>query len=326
MNKTQIIEDIHQLVSHNVIGDIQLMNRYKGFRGELFLNELFKTKEDRELYEGGIIISTNESGASSLDDAVYINIVDKKVYNDNYIEIFRLLSTLEFKSMYLIVYNTNQLINTDVMIYDDETIAFNVPEMIVNLYDLETNSFSEVNDGIVTLTNEYENQPIRKKNSYPIKEDSKNWLVNELSTFDENELYQLFMSRLILDGYIGFSKVKGKPSDIDLITKKNGQYSLIEVKEKDVPKKAKKGFGLDVPRIQDFDRISKATGLPYYLIVREIDNQTNRNLLGWKYINITDFIEDIKNEAEVEGGTGMRSTYSSNPTLICSYEKFQDIN
>lgn len=32
MNKTQIIEDIHTLVSHNVIGDLQLMSRYKGFR------------------------------------------------------------------------------------------------------------------------------------------------------------------------------------------------------------------------------------------------------------------------------------------------------
>ena len=325
MNKTQIIEDIHTLVSHNVIGDLQLMSRYKGFRGELFLNELFKTKKDRELYEGGMIISTNKSAASSLDDAVYINIVDKAKYNDNYIEIFRLLSTLDFKSMYLIVYDTDYLINTDVMIYEDETIAFDIPKMDVKLYDLNTNSFSEANDGIVTITNEFENQSKRNKNTYTITEDSKIWLIDELSAFDENELYHLFMTRLILDGYIGFSKVKGKPSDIDLITKKNENFSLIEVKEKDLPKQAKKGFGLDVPRLKDFDRISKSTGLPYFLIVREVDNQTDRNFLGWKYINITDFIEDVKGEAEVEGGTGMRSSYSNNPTLICSYEKFQDI-
>lgn len=288
------------------------------------MNELFKTKKDRELYEGGMIISTNEAAASSLDDAVYINIVDKTKYNDNYIGIFRLLSTLEFKSMYLIVYDTDDLINTDVMIYEDETIAFDIPKMDVKLYDLNTHSFSEVTEGIGTITNEFKNQPKRNKNTHPISGNTKVWLIDELSAFDENELYHLFMTRLILDGYIGFSKVKGKPSDIDLITKRNGHYSLIEVKEKDVAKK-KKGFGLDTPRIKDFDRILKATGLPYFLIVREVDNQTDRNFLGWKYINITDFIEDVKDEAEVEGGTGMRSEYSSNPTLICSYEKFQDI-
>lgn len=325
MNKTQIIEDIHRLVSYNVIGDKQLMSRYKGFRGELFLNKLLTFKKDRELYEGGMIISTDESAKSSLDDAVYINIVDKTKYNDTYLEIFRLLSTLKFKSMYLIVYDTFKLINTPVMIYDDETVAFDVPEMVVMYYDSASNTFSETDEGILGITNEFENQSVRYKNTHPIEDSSEKWLQTELSNFEEKELYQLFMTRLILDGYTGFGKKKGKPSDIDLITKKNGLYSLIEVKEKDLPKQAKKGFGLDVPRLNDFIRITEATGLPYYLIVREIDNQTDRNFKAWKYISIKDFAEDVSEQDTVTGGTGMRSVNSVNPTLICSYEKFKDI-
>lgn len=326
MNKVQILEDIHRLVSHNVIGDKQLMNRYKGFRGEMFLNQTIGNKPYRELLEGGLIVSTDPSYESSLDHSIYINIVEKYTYTSSYDDIYRLLSPLNFNKMYLIIYDRNILNTSPVMIYPNESVSFDVPEMTIYEYNCTSYIFEPKTDGLNQILNNFNTIPNRKKNTYPISVDTKNWLIDALSPFEENELYQLFMTRLILDGYIGFSKKKGKPSDIDLITKRNGKYSLIEVKEKDVPKRAKKGFGLDTPRIGDFDRISKATGLSYYLIVREIDNQTNRNLLGWKYINITDFIEDVKKDTEVEGGTGMRSAYSDNPTLICSYDKFQDIN
>ena len=56
--KNEIIGHIHTLVSNNVIGDKQAMSRYKGFRGELFLDSYMKEKyPSRQYFEGGMIIS-----------------------------------------------------------------------------------------------------------------------------------------------------------------------------------------------------------------------------------------------------------------------------
>ena len=90
-------------------------------------------------------------------------------------------------------------------------------------------------------------------------------------------------------------------------------------------KKAKKGFGLDVPRINDFQTIQEASGLKYFLIVRHVEDQKTRTFKEWLVIAIDEFVKDVEGGKTVEGGTGMRSIYSNNPTLICSYDKFNTL-
>ena len=167
--------------------------------------------------------------------------------------------------------------------------------------------------------------PKRGKNQYAIEPACKEWLIAHLSPFSEKQLLKIYMDRLFFDGFIGFSKDKGKSSDIDLIViRPSGEYRFIEIKEKDLPR-SKQGFGLDVPRIKDMERIQEQSSIEYHLVVRHINNQKDRELIGWKYIAINDFINDVKGNKAVEGGTGMRSSNSSNPTLICSLNKFSNL-
>ena len=73
-------------------------------------------------------------------------------------------------------------------------------------------------------------------------------------------------------------------------------------------------------------RISKQTGLDYFLIVREVNNQTDRELIGYKYISIKGFLKKMYgNHRLLPGGTGMRSESTINDTLICSYDLFRDL-
>ena len=324
MTKLEILNGIHQLLSKNVIGSKQMMARYKGFRGELFFeNYLHNKYPEFTILDGGIIMS-KDSKKSSLDNAMYFTILPRSTKLDDYINIYKGLKNIGFLELYIIKYSEVWL-DKEVMVFKDETIALKVPTFQILKFNKETNVFEIVGNNVTTVTNFLTDLDTRGKNKYKIEADCKTWLIENLSKFSEAQLLKIYMDRLFFDGFIGFSKDKGKCSDIDLILKKpNGDYRFIEIKEKDLPK-SKKGFGLDVPRIEDMDRIQKHSKIPYQLVVRHINNQKDRELVGWKWISILDFIKDVKGTDAVEGGTGMRSSYSSNPTLICNLNQFRNL-
>lgn len=325
MEKKEIIEGIHLLVSNNVIGDLQAKSRYKGFRGELYLEDYLSAKYPQyKQMEGGMIIS-KDSNESSLNNSLYLSIIPKEEYNDDYLKVFGALSKLNFRKMFLVLYKNNWNLQ-QVMNYENGSISLHVPEMKIYQFDAKNNVFTTTSNTITEVTDFFTTIEKRKRNSFPIDESTRKWLLDNLEQFSKPQLIKIYLNRLFLDGYLGFGKEKGKPSDIDMILKTpSDTYKLIEVKEKDLPKQAKKGFGLDVPRLNDLLRISNETELEYYLIIRQINNQTARELIAWKSIKIENFAADVKEDKKVIGGTGMRSTQSINETLICSYDLFQNL-
>ncbi|MFS4469816.1 hypothetical protein [Chryseobacterium sp. T20] len=326
MTKTELITNIHKLVSNNVIGDKQAMSRYKGFRGELFLEIYMKGKYPlRKYFEGGMIISRN-SKETSLDNAMYISVINKNEYTTDYIEIFTCLSAMGFEKMILVLCDEENWEMKPVMLFDSDSVTLPVPDMEIYEFLAGDNKFINTTSNIDTVLNFFESYPVRSRNSFEIAEQTFHWLRENLSQFSESQLLKIYINRLFLDGFIGFGKKKGKPSDIDMIIKNQaGKLSLIEIKEKDLPKKNKKGFGLDVPRLKDMLSISEETGLDYFLFIREINNQTDRKLLGYKFISIKDFASDVSDSETVIGGTGMRSESTVNDTLICSYHLFRNL-
>ena len=131
MEKKELIEYIHLLVSSNVIGDKQAMNRYKGFRGELFLDSYLRNKyPSRKYFEGGIIIS-RDSKETSLDNAMYISVIGKNEYTTDYNEIFACLSRLGFEQMILILYDEEKLGMKPVMVFSSDSVVLPVPDMTV---------------------------------------------------------------------------------------------------------------------------------------------------------------------------------------------------
>ena len=201
-----------------------------------------------------------------------------------------------------------------------------VPDMNFYHFSAMDKKFMQQSKDISDVLNFFETNSIRRSNAQGAEETTSQWLHQNLAEFSQSQLLKIYMNRLFMDGFIGFGKKKGKPSDIDMIIKNiSGKYSLIEVKEKDLPKRSKKGFGLDEPRLKDFLRISEKTGFDYYLVVRHINNQTDRELIGYKYISIKDFAEDVEGSESVIGGTGMRGISTVNETKICGYDLFHEL-
>ncbi|MPT32706.1 MAG: hypothetical protein E2600_13795 [Chryseobacterium sp.] len=279
----------------------------------------------RKYFEGGLIIS-KDSVQTSLDNALYLCVIEKSEYNPDYIKIFTCLAGIGFEKMVLVLYDSQKWDMKSVMFFDSESVTLPVPEITLYYFSAKEKKFIVPTTNIENIMDFFESVKVRLRNIHEIKDDTFKWLQDNLSQFSESQLLKIYMNRLFLDGFIGFGKKKGKPSDIDMIVKNSeGKFSLIEIKEKDLPKKNKKGFGLDIPRLHDMIRISKQTGLDYFLIVREVNNQTDRELIGYKYISIKDFEEDIQESTAVTGGTGMRSESTTNDTLICSYDLFRNL-
>ncbi|OAD90714.1 hypothetical protein A7A78_14185 [Aequorivita soesokkakensis] len=324
MTKEEILNGIHELLSKNVIGGAQMMARYKGFRGELFFENFLSEKYPVfKILEGGIIMSKN-STKTSLDNSMYFTVLPDTSDLGDYKNIYKALSNIGFMEMYIILY-ADDWQEKEVMKFETETISLKVPSLKILKFDAQQNEFIETNNDVKNVTGFLEDLPKRGKNQYAIEPDCKEWLIANLSQFSEKQLLKIYMDRLFFDGFIGFSKNKGKSSDIDLILiRPTGEYRFIEIKEKDLPK-SNQGFGLDVPRLEDLGRIQEQSSIEYYLAVRHINNQEDRELIGWKYISITEFEKDVKGNKTIEGGTGMRSSYSSNPTLICSLSKFRNL-
>lgn len=323
MKIEDLIDGIHTLVSHNVIGDKQAFNRYKGFRTELLFEDYLVYKYPKyKILEGGIIIS-KDSNISSLVNSVYLSIIPCSEFSSDYTSFFHILSNIGFKEMFLITYDDRSWETRIIMDFKTGKINLNVPQIKVRQFDVTTADFGGESDDITKITGLFSINADRNKNRFPITSDSRKWLFNHLETFSYNQVLKIYMNRLFFDGFIGYSVQRGKPSDIDFVLKRpDGKFSLIEVKEKDLPKKHIEGFGLDVPRINDFTVIYESTQLDYFLVVRQINNQTERKFISWRKINIKDFKLGVEGSSKIKGGTGMRSIYSHNDTLICPLELF----
>ena len=82
---------------------------------------------------------------------------------------------------------------------------------------------------------------------------------------------------------------------------------------------------MDLHRINDILHISKKSNLPYHYIVRHVNNQMDREFIEWKGISIEKFYAITNTSKIIEGGHGMRSMQTNNPTKVCPYEKFYNL-
>ena len=86
------------------------------------------------------------------------------------------------------------------------------------------------------------------------------------------------------------------------------------------------GFGMDTPRMGDIMGISDTLGVPYYYIVKQVNNQYERNFVDWQSIEIHDFFKATESTREIQGGTGMATAFTNqHPTLVAPIEKYARI-
>ena len=317
-----ILEQLHHLLRCNVIGDKQYDSRYKGFHGELDFSQWFaKNRQENNFYKGGYLIP-RYSKDDTLEKPVYVTISSIKPDN-NYRNIYRQIAKISPLQFYIYFNSSEEITNWKKVDVMGHGIDLPVPDLHILQFDQITKTFKEssLNDFLSC----FKKKSFRNKNTYPITTETRQKHINKLEQHTGKDLLNLYVERLIFDGFIGFGRTHGIPSDIDAIIKKNDSFLFLEIKEKDQSKRHPRGFGMDCRRIESLLTIEKKTSIPYFYLVREIDDQENRNFRTWKVISMKKFSGIVHSGKVIEGGTGMRSAHSSNPTKVCPYDHFKNL-
>ncbi|HDU8435161.1 TPA: hypothetical protein RG027_003049 [Acinetobacter baumannii] len=320
--KNNLLDSLHSVLSKNVLGDKQYESRYKGFIGELSFQEwLSNYRGSATVFTGGYLLPRTV-GSRSIEQPIYFTISPDSP--QEYIQIYNYLNHLPCDSMYFINWN-NEVSFSRWHSYEDvlEGVTLQVPDFNVFKFDPSNLNFISI------PFNEFLDLFPLKRNRTPSRAIPPSVIQKwhkKLSNYEYKHVLDLYVQRLIFDGYIGYSREHGIPSDIDAIiySEKLKTYALLEIKEKDKSKRPPQGFGMDVERITDLSKLKSSIGLPIYYIVRHIDNQKDRNFLSWKIIELDNFKKNLA-KSTIQGGSGMGFENGQYPTQICPYEYFKDL-
>lgn len=317
-----LLEALHSVLAKNVLGDKQYESRYKGFIGELSFQEWLKTyRGSATVFTGGYLLP-RIVGSRSIKHPIYFTISSDDP--QKYIHIYSSLSNIPCESMYFIYWdNQSSFLEWDLSEKILDGIKLQVPNFNVFKFDPINSNFKSI-----PFTEFLNLFPLKQNRTHSRAIPSsviEKW-HRKMSNYEYKHVLDLYVQRLIFDGYIGYSREHGIPSDIDAIiySKKLKTYALLEIKEKDKSKRPPQGFGMDVERIADLSKLKSSTGFPIYYIVRQIDNQKDRNFLSWKIIELDNFKKNLASST-IQGGSGMGFENGQYPTQICPYEYFKDL-
>jgi len=310
-------------LKHNLYGNNEDLfnkayrNRFIGFRSEAEFKKDFKGEI---FYDGGFILPAQDSKAT-LHAPVYFTVSDDDPRNYN--SLYKELSKFRFAKMLFVKYG-----NKDIRTWKTQDLLnignpLPIPEFEV--FEYTNKGMVSTRSGISCLTGLFADKANPYKSPFDIEDRIKKECFDMLSTYHTKELVKIYTERLVFDGYLGYSKYRGIPSDIDLITLKNEKYYLLEVKEKDLSKGRNPGFGMDVRRMNDLETLQISTGLRFVYIVKHVNNQTERKKVGWYQISLASFIKHTVGNKHINGGAGMASVSDQHSTLVCKLHHFKTI-
>jgi hypothetical protein len=319
--KARLVHSLHVLLSNNVIGSKQYKSRYIGFRSELQTIRHLQLL-GRNVVEGAYIIPLKD-GAEVFSSGSILFSVQRHFDPELSKRLFDCFSKLGLEKLFLVLLG-NEAMNWQsgpINGFEEEVL---IPQCQLFVYDSKNSAFESAGDDLSVISENFRQKP-RRSPLEKINVKLETQFKEELSEFTEQELSTLYVERFIFDGLIGFGRERGIPTDIDGIMVDGNELVLLEIKEKDLSKRHPVGFGMDVRRIEQLKNICRRTSLRLELIVRQVKNQTSREFLDYQRIDFQDFYQHTSGTKEIEGGHGMRSETSSNPTQICPVEYFEKI-
>ncbi|MGJ8596779.1 hypothetical protein [Sulfitobacter sp.] len=318
INKEKIISLLEQTVSTNIGGSFQYESRFKGFIGELdFPRFASQVWPGVDLLPGGFLVSPISDARSTINP-IHFNISTREP--SDFLEIYKRLANLGCSALFYFQFEVEKEVEN--WTQNEFSSDFISPPYKVYEYRKDSECFEiSSKDTFCSLFEDKSKIPKSKK----IPDELKKRFRAKLVEFSQTSLAELYFQRLVFDTLVGGPKVHGSPSDIDYVahSKRRNGYVILEVKEKDPSKGGRPGFGMDVPRIEDFIEMQSKTGMRVFYIVREITDQKSRKFLRWRSIKLDTFISHLG--GTIQGGTGMGPKNDKNPTKICPVQHFDTI-
>lgn len=330
------INCISELIYQSTWNQSGYDNRIKGFLAESLATQDLVVKYKCKYFKGGWILPIPKDRFRNADNVLYITTLANNDFLSNkqhYCEIYKQLE--KFSHKYLAVSQIN--FQNEIQLSDQfSTKVFPKIDIDYFRYDLKSNTFVNTSYDEVRNLSPIIYDKRKQPNTHDIDR-SYNRIFEKLT---DESLYDILVNRYVFDYLFGplFFK-RGIPADFDMIVyfpKFEQKYIIYEIKEKDPSKKNSNqnnvvGFGMDLERINDYATfINWFPTFQFRYLVRQIDNQKDRNFVAWRSIEMQKFIDTAKSDPDGKsGGQGMLPSHLVDghiSTAICPISKFKIID
>ncbi|MBL7045517.1 MAG: hypothetical protein ISR99_00595 [Parcubacteria group bacterium] len=290
-----LIEGLYNILTDTISNKRFYSARSLGFRAELKLFTYFGNRNN-EILDGGQFLFGNRN-ESHQHNLIYVTVSDTE--QDDYIQFYKKLSVFPLvKEMYFIKYSSNEDWGRTIFKVKDENeniIEIQIPKPNFTYYKYENDVFSPCT--LEDITSKFERKSGERHSAKKTNE------LAYLSEFSQNIIRGVYSNRFFLDVLLGGYK-KGM-IDFDGILKSEGRFILLESKEKDRGgENPNQFFGWDSRRFPWYLYLQLTTGMQVLYVIREVNNQVDREFVDWMYIEMEDFAKSASWLSETGGGGG----------------------
>ena len=254
--------------------------RAKGFKNEIEFDYVLKNK-GIETIDAGQCLFVKKRGNNLENKILYVTVSDDD--KSKYVKLYEKMNELhEIKKLFFVEIGnieTWETIDLTVKNSKDEKTSRQILKPKFTLF--EFNDSKWIKSEFDVLNDMLERTKLRtakKKN---------NEYFQYLKKYSIKELMKIYCNRYFLDVQLE-SYSKGM-IDFDHIVQDGNVYKFVETKEKDPMKDDKNpsdttkwAFGWDSRRFSWYMYLKLQLGIDTDYVIREIDNQKDRNLVGWK--------------------------------------------
>ena len=311
-----ITDNLYKILTTTIANTRLYRSRTLGFRSELeFVRDFIKT--DQNFLSGGqFLFGKNRNENVNDRQLIYVTVSTESLerYVDFYKELkkFPLCGRLFFLQCNTTPQNWGKIDFRMKGVDNEQIIEEEILEPTFTCYEFQEDQF------VVKEIEEIRDELEDKINNSSCAVRKERDIFNYLEIYSEDELAQIYTNRFFLDVLLR-DKKKGM-IDIDGIWFNSESYKLIELKEKDAGPRNRATtiqdkwyFGWDSRRIAWYLFILATTGMSTIYALREVNNQTQRNFVAWKYM----LLEEFARNASWGVDTG--------PTMTAPYNLFQNL-
>jgi len=292
--KAQIVDAIYDILTTSVANNRFFEARARGFRSELEFENYVKSKKLSILTGGQFLFrQRNNLGFHQL---VYVTVTfeDPKNYLNLYAKISQLpiVTDLFFiKLEPLIKWSScNIPISRKGKVIQNKSIP--CPTYKILKYD----SGKFIPSNVASIQNLF---PV--KNNITICSQKNKSAYNYLMDYPDEDIGEILANRYLID--VMLRNYRKGMIDFDFIIENESGFLAVETKEKDAGGSGNnKYFGWDSRRLSWYLYLKQRIGLDGWYVIREVNNQTQRNLIAWKYVTIDEFAKAASWLSEMGGG------------------------
>jgi len=298
-----LVNNLYKILTSQIANTRFYRNRVRGFRSELEFSKKTRKKKISTLEPGQFLFSNLKRRQQPENHIIYVTVSsDNKTRYVNFYKTIKKLDEVE-KLFFIEIGPSSSWEQKKIIVKNvkKKKIDDIIPKPFFTVFEFAGSKWKSSNfDAIKKMLVKRNPRICAKKSSSGFK---------YLKNYTKNELIPIYCSRYFLDiELIDYNKGM---IDFDHILKKGNNFTLVETKEKD-PMKDKKhpknkklwAFGWDSRRFAWYYHLKHELDLNSWYVIREVNNQTQRKLVGWRKIDFEKFCKCASWLAERAGGGG----------------------